>query len=493
MSLVEAVLASLRTYWPVHLLLLLYTAVLMHHAWSGKRATKGLADYYVGGRGLGGIALGLSFFATYSSTNSFVGFSGQSYDWGISWLLLAPMAVGFSFAAWHWVAPRLRRFTEELGSLTIPDFIGFRFDSPGARVAAATIVVFASLFYMTAVFKGIGGLVQAFLGIPYGAAIVIVFFIVMGYTMVGGFISVVKTDGVQGVVMIFAAVLLFAGTVRAAGGFGVLVQLRDAPETAHLFEWSGAQPFVFTLGVLMAGTVKFVTEPRQLSRFYALESERARRTGTWVSTASFALVYSLLVPIGLYARAIIPEGVTETDQVTPLLLTRADVFGPGVAAFLLLAMVAAAMSSLDSVLLVVAATTERDIVGVLRGAVAESAELARTRIWVAVFALLTALVALRPPGGIVALTVLSGALYAACFVPALLMGLFWRRGDGVAVLASIAAGVLVLLIWPRFPIAATVHQIFPAVLASVSAYAALSWRRPVVASPTLDRLFARQA
>ncbi len=490
MNLIDAILDNLRTYWPAHLLLLLYTVLLAHHAWSGNRATKGLADYYIGGRGLGGVALGLSFFATYSSTNSFIGFAGQSYDWGIAWLLLAPMAVGFSFAAWRWVAPRLRRFTEELGSLTIPDFIGFRFDSSGSRVGAAVIVVFASLFYMTAVFKGIGSLLQAFLGIPYGAAIAIVFVVVMGYTMVGGFISVVKTDAVQGVVMIIAAVLLFVGTVRAAGGLGVLAQLRDAPETTHLFEWSGAQPFVFTLGVLMAGTAKFVTEPRQLSRFYALKDEQARRTGTWVSTLSFALVYSLLVPIGLYARALIPEGVTETDEIMPLLLTRGDVFGPGVTAFLLLAMVAAAMSSLDSVLLVVAATTERDIVGVLRGSRGESAELARTRIWVAAFALLTALVALRPPGGIVALTALSGALYAACFAPAVLLGLFWRRGDGVAVQASIVAGVLVLLVWSRFPVAATVHQIFPAVLASLSVYVVLSWRRPVVASAVLDRLFS---
>ncbi len=490
MNLIDAILDNLRTYWPAHLLLLLYTVLLAHHAWSGNRATKGLADYYIGGRGLGGVALGLSFFATYSSTNSFIGFAGQSYDWGIAWLLLAPMAVGFSFAAWRWVAPRLRRFTEELGSLTIPDFIGFRFDSSGSRVGAAVIVVFASLFYMTAVFKGIGSLLQAFLGIPYGAAIAIVFVVVMGYTMVGGFISVVKTDAVQGVVMIIAAVLLFVGTVRAAGGLGVLAQLRDAPETTHLFEWSGAQPFVFTLGVLMAGTAKFVTEPRQLSRFYALKDEQARRTGTWVSTLSFALVYSLLVPIGLYARALIPEGVTETDEIMPLLLTRGDVFGPGVTAFLLLAMVAAAMSSLDSVLLVVAATTERDIVGVLRGSRGESAELARTRIWVAAFALLTALVALRPPGGIVALTALSGALYAACFAPAVLLGLFWRRGDGVAVQASIVAGVLVLLVWSRFPLAATVHQIFPAVLASLSVYVVLSWRRPVVASAVLDRLFS---
>lgn len=154
-----------REYWLVLLLLAIYTAMLVRHAWEGSRRTKGLEDYYIGGRALGGVALGLSFFATYSSTNSFVGFSGQAYDWGAPWLLLVPFVVFMSLAAWRWVAPRLREATESLGSLTIPDFIGFRFGSDTARVSAAFIVLAASFFYMTAVFKGIGNLLEVFLGI----------------------------------------------------------------------------------------------------------------------------------------------------------------------------------------------------------------------------------------------------------------------------------------------------------------------------------------
>ncbi|HSG48720.1 MAG TPA: hypothetical protein VLA43_12950, partial [Longimicrobiales bacterium] len=69
----DAVLANLREYWMVHGLLVLYTVMLAHHALAGRKGTKGIADYYVGGRNMGGWAIGLSFFATYSSTNSFVG------------------------------------------------------------------------------------------------------------------------------------------------------------------------------------------------------------------------------------------------------------------------------------------------------------------------------------------------------------------------------------------------------------------------------------
>ena len=148
----SAVLANLQQFWVVHVLLVVYTAFLAYHAYAGNKKTDGIADYYVGGRGMGGLVLGLSFFATYSSTNSFVGFSGQAYGWGAPWLLIIPFVVGFSLFSWIVVAPRLRVFTRSLDSLTLPDFIGFRFESTAARVAAAVIVLFASFLYMTAVF-----------------------------------------------------------------------------------------------------------------------------------------------------------------------------------------------------------------------------------------------------------------------------------------------------------------------------------------------------
>ena len=486
---IQAILDNLRTYWIVHTLLLVYTALLAYHAWSGNRKTSGVTDYFVGGRSMGPVAIGLSFFATYSSTNSFVGFSGQAYDWGVTWFLLVPFVIGLSLLAWVAVAPRLRTFTESLGSLTIPDFIGFRFGSPAARVLAALIVILASFFYMTAVFKGIGNLLEVFLDIPYRAAIIIVFFIVMIYTVVGGFISVVKTDAVQGVVMIVAGVLLFRGVVAASGGLGSVGELANDPITEPLLRWGGGVSVPLALGVVFASTVKFVVEPRQLSRFYALESRAAARKGVWVSTGAFLLVYTLLIPVGLYARNIIPGGLPDTDMVVPRLLSTPEVFSAGTSAFLLLAMVAAAMSSLDSVLLVMASTAERDIVGMVRKPASEQSSLKATRLYVALFALITAIISLNPPDGIVALTAFSGAVYGACFGPTLLMGLYWRRGNGTATVVSFVVGLVVLLFWTRFPWNAGIHQVFPGVALSFLAYWAVAKWTPAYESEEMDRLF----
>jgi SSS family transporter len=469
---IDAVLANLREYWMVHSLLVLYTVMLAHHAWSGKQKTKGLADYYVGGRSMGGWVIGLSFFATYSSTNSFVGFSGRTYAWGLPWLLFIPTAVAFSLFAWIAVAPRLRAFTAAMDSLTIPDFIGFRFGSTPARVFAAIIVIAASFFYMTAVFKGIGNLLEVFMEIPYRLSIVIVFFIVMTYTMIGGFISVVKTDSVQGVVMMIAAVLLFIGTVNAAGGLGAAAEVRSQPGGEALFTWGGGVAVPVLIGTMVAGLIKFAVEPRQLSRFFALEGEKAIRTGMWVSSLTFAAVFSLLIPVGIYARRIFPSGIEDTDLVVPTLLS--DVFGPGTSAFLLVAMVAAAMSSLDSVLLVMASTTERDLVAIMRPGQSEDQEMFRTKAWVALFAFITMLISLNPPGGIVELTAFSGALYGACFFPALVLGLHWRKGNGMAVMGSFVVGILVLLLWDLVPGSTVLHEIFPAMILSTGAYVGLS-------------------
>ena len=476
-------------HWFVLLLLAAYTGLMAHHALVGKRGTKGMTDYYVGGRSMGGIALGISFFATYSSTNSFVGFSGQAYTYGAPWLLVAVSAVAFSFIAWKWIAPRLRDATASLNSVTIPDFIGLRFGSDRARFVAAVIVMFASVLYMTAVFKGIGNLLEAFLDVPYEAAIIIVFFIVMAYTAVGGFISVVKTDVVQGIVMMFAAVLLFTGIVQAAGGLGSLAEVKQTSEGAALFSWDAAMPFPVLLGIIVAGTMKFIVEPRQLSRFYALRDRRAIRTGMWVSTLAFLFVYALLVPIGLYARNIFPDGISDTDLIIPTILSGGTVFNPAVGAFLLVAMVAAAMSSLDSVLLVTGSTCARDVIGPIRRIEDEGAIMRLTRGLVVVFALITALIALRPPGSIVILTAFSGSLYAACFFPVIVFGLYWRPGNGTSAIASFLVGLATLLLWRYVPFGSGVHEVFPAILLSTAVYLVTARAGATHQSPEIDSLF----
>ena len=472
-------------HWFATALIAAYAAMLVVHARSGLRGTHGTSDYFVGGRRFGGVAIGVSFYATFASTNSYLGHAGQGYEYGAPFLIMAVLLVVFGWISWRFVAPRLRRFVADWDSVTVPDFLAVRFASERVRRAAATVIVFSSLLYLIAIFKGVGHLFEAFLGIPYEAAVALNLVVVMAYTAVGGFLSVVRTDVLQGILMVVGSLLLFAFITQAAGGVGVITEVTELPGAEHLFDLDAGIPFPVLMGIALAGSLKLLVDPRQVTRFYGLRDERSLRTGMWIAIAGILVIQFALFPLGLYARFLI-EGVTDTDVLIPTLVNDSAIFPRYVGDFLVVAMLGAAMSSIDSVLLVAASVTSRDLLP----QATEAREVRRTRLGVVGFALVAALVALRPPGGIMDITIFSGSLYAVCFLPTVLLGLHWRRGNETAALGAFIVGIAVLLGWLALGLQSVLHEVFPGLAASMAFYVAAAWRGAAVDDPRVQKYFA---
>lgn len=465
----------LAEHWFVLTLFFIYSLVLLHNGIVGRRRTENVRDYYVGGRNMGGVAIGISFYATYASTNSFIGNTGQGYTYGLPWLLMVVFMFVFAIISWTWIAPRLREFTGDWDSVTLPDFFAVRFNSDMTRLFAAIVILFGSILYMTAIFKGVGNLFEVIFEIPYEAAILVVLFIVMLYTATGGFISVVRTDVVQGILMVLGAMTVFGVVTYNAGGIGAIMDVRELGDAgSRLFSWNAAMPFPVLVGILLSGSMKLLVEPRQLSRFFALKDQKSIRQGIWVSVFGIVVIQLCLLPIGIYAHLFLTD-VADTDLIMPTLVA-SSMFPDYLAGFLVLAMLAAAMSSLDSVLLVAASTLEKDVVSLSLPKLSERTNLNLTRVFVVVISVVTALIALKPPGGVIQLTIFSGSTYTVCFFPALVIGLHWRRGNGTAVVASMITGMLVLLIWIATDLDDTVHEIFPGLLASILVYVGVAWK-----------------
>lgn len=475
-------MAWLGEHWLAGVLLIAYTAVLLYHARVGARHSHNMTEYYVGGRSLGGVVVGISFFATFASTNSYIGHAGKGYEYGMPWMTMAVLIVLFTWLSWTAVAPRLRRFTSHWDALTLPDYLQARFgaDNRALRTSAALVILLASLLYLVAIFKGAGNLFERFLDIPYEHAVGLTLVIVVLYTSIGGFVSVVRTDVVQGILMLLGSTTIFYCVLNAAGGFEAFPELAAAQATEHLFTLNAGIPFVVLLGIALSGSLKLLVDPRQVSRFYALKDERSVRVGIWVAVGGIALIQFCLFPVGILARALL-DGVADTDLVIPTLINDPTVFPLWVADFLVLAMLAAAMSSMDSVLLVAASVLYKDVVETVHPT---AHPLTWTRIGVVGCSLVSAVIALNPPGGIVEITIFSGSLYAACFFPAILLGLHWHRGTAEGVLASMAAGVVVLLGWMLFGPADVMHEVFPALAASCLVYVAFAYLR----EPAIERL-----
>lgn len=459
------------THWVACVLLGAYMLMLGWHALVGRRVATSVEGYYVGGRNMGGIAIGMSFVATFASTNSYIGHAGKGYAFGLAWLVMAAIIVVFTWLSWKVVAPKLRAYTLDSGAVTVPDFLAQRYGRDGrVRTLSAVVVVLASLLYLVAIFKGAGNLFEVFLGIPYEMAVGVTLLIVVGYTSVGGFVSVVRTDVLQGGLMLIGAVLIFWFVTRAAGGVSALPQLADSAASRHVFELNGGIPFPVLLGIAIAGSLKLLVDPRQISRFYALRDDAQIRRGVWVAVIGILIIQFCLFPVGIYAHFLV-SNVTDTDTIVPLLVNDYTVFPLWISDFLIVAIVAAAMSSIDSVLLVAASTAFNDLV---KPHVRLLKPLVWTRVAVVGFALTGAALALNPPGGIVEITIFSGSLYAVCFVPAILFGLHWSHGTAAGVLASMCTGVAVLLLWLALGFGQVLHEVFPALLVSTGMYVGVS-------------------
>ena len=485
----------LAEHWLAVTLFALYTIALMRNALSGLRVSQSMRGFYVGNRNLSGPLIGLSFFATFASTNSYIGHAGKGYEYGLPWMVMPFMLIVFTYISWRWIGPRTRLLARNFDALTLPDFLAARFlngESDGReplRVIAAFVVMFCSLLYLVAIFKGAGHLFERFFNVPYQVAIGLALIIVMLYTSIGGFVSVVRTDALQGVLMMIGAVLIFYFVTSAAGGVSAINQLSVSADKQFLFEINGGIPFVVLLGISLSGSLKLIVDPRQTSRFFALKDDAALRSGMWVAIVGLTIVQLCLYPIGIYAHLLI-DGVSDTDLIVPTLVNNAAIFPIWAGDFLFVAIVAAAMSSMDSVLLVAASTGYKNLV---QPALSTRRTEARrqvqwTRLMVIALAIIAAGLALEPPGDILQITIFSGSLYAVCFLPAVVFGLYWSRGSSTAVLASMAVGITTLIVWLIAGYNTLLHEVFPALAVSVAVYVAcaLGHSRRV----DLDRLLA---
>ena len=460
-------------HWIASSLLVIYVSVLFYNAYVGNKAATGVGGYYVGNRQLGGTVVGISFFATFASTNTFIGHAGKGYDYGVAWFTMAVLLVIFSWISWRWIGPPLRRFAAAWDALTIPDYIRGRVlgDTPDAErhpllLLSASVIVFASILYLLAIFKGAGHLFQIFLGVPYEVAVGVTLLVVVLYTSIGGFVSVVRTDAIQGVLMLIGAMTIFYFVTQAAGGVTSVGQLTDMPRKEYLFDLNGAVPFAVLLGVSLSGALKLIVDPRQLSRFYGLKSDAEVKRGMWIAVLGMTLILACMFPIGLYAHLIL-ENVTDTDLIIPRLVNDPAIFPFWVTDLLIVSIVSAAMSSMDSVLLVASSTLYKNIIAPFKTI---ENEVRWSRGAVIAFACISAFMALNPPGDIVGITIFSGSLYAVCFFPPVVFGLYGRVASAKTTLVSMILGMSTLILWITLGLSALLHEVFPALLLSSLIY-----------------------
>ncbi|MCZ6714111.1 MAG: sodium:solute symporter family protein [Deltaproteobacteria bacterium] len=355
------------------LALVFYLAGLIGIAELARRARRDLspADHFLAGRELGVFVLFLTLYATAYSGNSLLGYPGEAYRRGFSWI----MATGFMMSiivVFHLLVPSLRPLSVAHGFVTPGDYIQLRFGGErGARalrfgVAALMSVALAN--FLLAQLMAMGHVTHQITGglLPYEAGVVGLAAMILFYEVRGGMRAVAWTDAAQGVLMLLGLMALLAWVLGAAGGLeGITRQiLQVRPEAARVPDARECANWASTIILLGVASVVY---PQAIQRIYAARTGAALKRSLALMTFMPLSTTAVVTLIGLAAIPLFSElGSIEADTVMPRLLELWAAAGPiymvaGVLVFI--GALAAIMSTADSVLLSLGSVVAEDLLG----------------------------------------------------------------------------------------------------------------------------------
>jgi sodium/proline symporter len=442
------------------------TLLILIGVWASRR-NRDEADFFLGGRRLGGWVSALSASASSSSAWTLLGVSGAAYAWGLSALWLFPATLGGFLLNWCVVAPRLRRIAAAEGALTLSALIAPpSFGAARRRVlrVAAGIILFSFMFYIASQFDGAGKAFLANFGWSREFSIALGGAIVLGYTLLGGFWAVSVTDSLQALMMVAASLLLPAVAVLALDG-GAASLLADAGELTG--PWGGAMGIAFVAGTLGIG-LGYPGQPHVVNRFMATSGEREIRRARIIAIAWAVVVYAGMLTLGLAARVLFAE-LPDGEQV--LFRIAGDLLPPVLAGMVLAAVLSAIMSTADSQLLTASSAVAHDW---RLGDGEHNAGTGAGRRVVLVLSVLAILLALYVPEDIFSRVLFAWSAIGSAFGPLVLLRIAGRQVSANGSLAAMLAGFLltVLAHWlPNTP-GDWVERIVPFVIAAVIATAA---------------------
>ncbi len=289
--------------------------------WARARSTK---DFYVAGGGVSPLANGMATASDWMSAASFLSMAGMLAFLGYDGSVYLMGATGGFVLLALLLAPYLRKF----GRFTVPDFVGERYDSRGARVVAVLCALFISLTYVSGQMRGVGVVFSRFLEVPVETGVLVGVGIVLIYAVLGGMKGITYTQVAQYCILIFAFLvpaiflsLMMTGTPLPQLGFGAELQGAIGERIAAGREISllakidqlhaelGFAPYtsgtkstldVFCIAMaLMIGTAGL---PHVIIRFYTVPRVRDARLSAGLALVFIALLYTAAPAIGAFAR-----------------------------------------------------------------------------------------------------------------------------------------------------------------------------------------------
>jgi SSS family solute:Na+ symporter len=348
----------------------IYMLVMMAIGWYVSSESRDVEGYAVGGRTMTGWVLGLSVLGTFTSSITFLSLPAKTFqgNWNVYVFGLAlPVA---ALVAVTWFVPLYRSKVQ----LSAFEFLESRFGY-WARLYADLSYVVLQLIRTATIMLLVAMAVQGTLGFPIVPTLILSGVVVIVYDAVGGIRADIWTDVVQVFVLVFGAAWALGSVLATWPGdpadflshvppekfsLGQLTNWVPASSQAESkaaaghWDWSLSTVLVVFLYGLSENLRNYGTDQNYVQRMLAADSDRSARRSLWIGALSYLPVSAMVCLIGtaLYMHyqahpALLPQGL-KADEVFPHFM-RTEL-PPAVRGLVISAILAAAMSTIDSCL-----------------------------------------------------------------------------------------------------------------------------------------------
>ncbi|MFW3615566.1 sodium:solute symporter family protein [Billgrantia antri] len=420
-------------WWAIagYLLIAIVIAVL-----SRQGRAQDMSGYFLGNRQMSGFVSALSYSATTYSAFMMVGLAGLTYAGGVG-------ALGFEivyFAGVSLVAvfgPRFWAVGKTFGIVTPSEMLGRRYDSRAVAIVVALSNCLFLIPYAAVQLAGIGYLLQGTTdgAVPFTAGVLLATALALFFSYIAGIRSVMWTDSLQAIMMIVASTLVTFLVIQGLGGFQVLFDTlaTERPEML-VVPGEGMFTFITFLGLTIPWFFFSLSNPQVSQRLFMPASLSAMRR-MLLGFLVFGFVYTLVSVLWGFSALVAFPGLDNADLATPSLLSSGYV-PPLLGAIVMIGILAAAVSTIDSIMLTLSSMVARDVYGNLRPGSSEARQLAVGK-WVIPVIALLALGFAELQLDLIAVLSVAASSGLVAVVPAIIGAFYWRRGTAAGVLASV--------------------------------------------------------
>src|SRR4029078_5794102 len=220
----------------------LYFVVIVGISVWAARKTHTAGDFFVGGKGIGLIALTVASVSVSVSGFAFIGGPGFIYAVGLGAMyIVLPAAVTNVMGAWV-LAKRMRLLGEARSLITIPDAIGARYRSRAAQGLSAVAILVGIVGYMATNALAMGVVINAIFDVGLGWGIWLGMSVTLAYSVAGGILAGIYNDVFQGTLMAAASVLVFFFILNVGGGLGHISRTILLHDPTFLGPWGRLTP-----------------------------------------------------------------------------------------------------------------------------------------------------------------------------------------------------------------------------------------------------------